>query len=67
MKDLIKALTIFAKYTDSKYPTHCEHDILTITSDVDANKVSDEDKLLLAELGFEVESNLFVSYRYGSC
>ncbi len=30
MRDLIKALQIFLKYNDVTYPTHCEHDELTI-------------------------------------
>ena len=30
MKELIEALEIFAKYADTKYPFHCEHDTLYI-------------------------------------
>lgn len=42
MNDLIKALQIFAKYTDAKYPTSCEHDIFYVQ--VSPDDVSDEDK-----------------------
>lgn len=70
MKDLIEALTIFSKYApDCKYPTHCEHDVLSISSDVDVNDVSEEDIKRLAELGFVHydEHDGFISYRFGSC
>lgn len=30
MEDLIKAFTIFAKYSKAYAPTHCEHDILIV-------------------------------------
>ena len=35
MDDLITALTIFRKYSDTKYPTHCEHDTLYVLIDPD--------------------------------
>jgi len=41
MDDLIKALHIFRKYTDKKYPIGCEHDVLYVY--VDPADVSDED------------------------
>ena len=31
MSDLIEALTIFLKYGNPRNPTHCEHDVLTIS------------------------------------
>jgi len=71
MKDLIKALQILAKYTDSDYPTHCEHDILYVN--VRPEKVSDEDKENLEKLGFIVGdpdgcgTQGFYSFKYGSC
>ena len=65
MKDLIEALTIFAKYTDSYSPTGCEHDTLYVQ--VDPDQVSEEDKTKLDELGFFVSDNHFESYRFGSC
>ncbi len=66
MNELIEALQIFAKYTETKYPTHCEHDVLHVL--VDPENVSDEDKNRLEELGFinDEEFECFASYRYGS-
>jgi hypothetical protein len=72
MKDLIEALTIFAKYGDPYSPTHCEHDVLTVM--IDPADVSDEDKARLDKLGFragseygdDVFTSLFTSYRFGS-
>ena len=69
MKDLITALQIFSKYTDTKYPTHCEHDEMRIM-EVDPALVSAEDKVELEKLGFFVSSEcgeeFFISYRFGS-
>lgn len=69
MSRLIEALTILLKYGDPAYPTHCEHDVLTIVG-IDPEDVSDEDKAKLDELGFFVGSEYgdeaFHSYRYGS-
>lgn len=67
MKKLIEALNIFLKYKDSKWPTHCEHDILMI-SEVTFDEVSEEDKKKLNELGFfwNEEYELWTSYHYGS-
>lgn len=65
LSDLIKALQIFLKYGDLKYPTICEHDELYVL--VEANLVSREDIADLALLGFHVNSNgTFSSYKYGS-
>ena len=68
MSDLIKALQIFLKYGDPKYPTHCEHDELTIGT-ITPSSVSDEDKQALDELGFFVDESedCFKSFRFGSC
>ena len=68
MKDLIEALTIFSKYTDAKYPTHCEHDEMHIM-EVDRIMVSDEDHKRLEELGFfwsDGAEGGYVSFRFGS-
>lgn len=67
MEKLIEALQIFLKYGNPDYPTHCEHDELTI--DIRPELVSEEDKLKLNELGFfaDEDSDDFKSYRYGSC
>lgn len=66
MNDLIEALTIFSKYTQDKYPTHCEHDELMIM--VDPSIVSEKDIAKLEELGFSPDNlnEYFVSYRFGS-
>ena len=66
MNDLIEALQIFLKYTNEKYPTHCEHDILMImdvTEDIDEG-----DKKRLDELGFNWndDEGYWYSYRFGS-
>lgn len=66
MKDLIEALTIFAKYTSSNHPTCCEHDVLYVL--VDPAEVAAEDRARLDVLGFtaqESDSN-FSSSRFGS-
>ena len=71
MRDLIKALQIFLKYITpgdygEKFPTACEHDKLFINC-VSPDKVSEEDKKELKELGFvPYEDVVFVSYRFGS-
>jgi hypothetical protein len=65
MKDLIEALTIFLKYKDEKYPTHCEHDVLYIMG-VEEDEVSEEDKKRLDELGFRFGEDCWMSYKYGS-
>lgn len=68
MKDLIEALTIFAKYqADTRWPTLCQHDVLSITG-VDKDAVSAEDQARLNALGFKwdgVEQNWY-SFRFGS-
>jgi hypothetical protein len=67
MEDLIKALQIFVKYGNSKWPTYCEHDELNVV-DIEKDKVSDEDIKTLEELGFfwSDGDNCFKSYRFGS-
>lgn len=71
MEDLIKALTIFSKYTKNsywdKYPTSCDHDILRVH--VSPEFVSEYDKHTLCSLGFspDFELDCFISYKYGSC
>ena len=66
MKDLIEALTIFAKYTDSKYPTNCSNHALCV--DVGEEAISDKDKARLEELSFEYNhiSGTYYSLRFGS-
>lgn len=69
MKDLIAALQIFLKYGDPEWPTHCEHDVLTICG-IEPADVSDEDKEELDKLGFfvsdEYGEECFQSFRFGS-
>jgi len=68
MKGLIEALTIFLKYGDVKYPTHCEHDVLMIVGY--GRDVSVEDAKRLEELGFSWSDDRdhegWISFRYGS-
>jgi hypothetical protein len=67
MDDLIKALTIFRKYLNTKWPTHCEHDVMYIIG-VTKEEVSEEDLAELDELGFfwDGSDKGFKSYRFGS-
>lgn len=69
MKDLIKALTILVIYGNPEYPTHCEHDILTICG-IDPEDVSNEHKAELEKLGFfvgdEYGEDQFHSFKFGS-
>lgn len=65
MDDLIKALTIFRKYGNPSYPTHCEHDTLNVM--IDPAEVSEEDLAVLAGLKFlPGEDGYFYSFRFGS-
>lgn len=48
---LIEALTIFRKYSNPEWPTHCEHDVLYVQS-VLPSKMSAEDLKRLDELSF---------------
>jgi hypothetical protein len=67
MRELIEALTIFAKYApDETHPTHCEHDELFITC-VNLEDVSPEDLSRLRTLGFiPNREGGFSSFRFGS-
>lgn len=82
MEDLIKALQIFLKYDNPKWPTHCEHDVMYVN--VCPKNMEPEDIKELGELGFfAVDGNgwcydegfngeysedaFFMSYKYGSC
>ncbi len=67
MKDLIEALTIFAKYANRRSPTHCEHDTLCVVG-ISEDAVSAEDKARLAKLGFSwsLEFDSWCSFRFGS-
>lgn len=69
MENLIKALQIFLKYENKKYPTHCEHDYLYIN--LKPELVSEEDIKELDKLGFFIDEEYggegFGSFKYGSC
>jgi len=67
MKDLIEALTIFAKYKNEMCPTHCEHDVLYVVG-ITEDEVSEDDKQRLDALGFHYsdEYDCWQSFRYGS-
>lgn len=43
MEDLVKALQVFLKYGNLKYPTHCEHDCLWICG-IEPDDVSEGEK-----------------------
>lgn len=65
---LIRALEIFRAAEPTKlFPTHCEHDELTV--DVSPDKVPEEMLPVLEKLGFEPdhENERFYSFRFGSC
>jgi DNA-binding protein YbaB len=65
-ENFIKALTIFMKYGNKTYPTHCEHDVMRVN--YDPEEISEEDKEQLGELGFfpDEEFDCFKTYGYGS-
>ena len=64
-EELIAALQIFSKYSDTNCPTHCEHDTLYIMVAVDL--VSEEDKARLEELHFTPDDvGGFSSFHFGS-
>ena len=67
MNELIEALQIFLKYGNPKWPTHCEHDVLTICG-IKPRDVSIEDIIKLDKLGFFVteDEEYFQSFRFGS-
>lgn len=68
MKNLIEALTIFLKYQDLPFPTHCEHDVMTVVG-ITKEEVSEEDQKRLAELGFfwtNSNGGGWYSYTFGS-
>jgi hypothetical protein len=68
MKDLIEALTIFAKYIPNvvAHPTHCEHDELFVLCD--PALVSEDDLARLEQLSFSPRGRdaSFRSFRFGS-
>jgi hypothetical protein len=65
MQNLLEAFRIFAKYTDARYPTWCEHDTLHVV--VNPEMVSAEDLERLETLGFQADDDDFYSFEFGSC
>jgi hypothetical protein len=67
MEELIEALQIFAKYSCTNYPTHCEHDIFMIAG-VGENDMSAADVAAVQKIGFSWndEYSSWISYKYGS-
>jgi len=67
MKELIEALSIFAKYADKYAPTHCEHDVLIVVG-VAKDQVTKEEAARLDALGFfwSDEYDAWSSFRFGS-
>lgn len=67
MDDLIEALQIFRKYTNTPHPTNCEHDELIIM-DVHKDDLTLSDFQRLEELSFHwtEEEECFFSFRFGS-
>lgn len=67
MTDLIKALQIFAKYLDAKYPTACDHGVLYVI-DIKHEEVTAADRAMLDTLGFDWSDaeSCWLSFRYGS-
>jgi hypothetical protein len=67
MKDLIEALTIFAKYKDERWPTICVHDELIIVG-IGRAEISTDDQKRLVELGFDWDDHddHWRSFRFGS-
>lgn len=67
MDDLIEALQLMATKAKPAYPTHCEHDVLTVG--VDPALFTESELTRLEELGFNVyedDPEVFQSFRFGS-
>lgn len=65
MENLIRALQIFLKYKNERWPTQCEHDVLYIVG-IEPKSISEADKIELESLGFIITDDEIYSYRYGS-
>ena len=69
MDDLIEALNIFLKYTNTRNPTGCEHDIMHIFDAPHPAKMEPGDAERLVVLGFEWDADdleQWYSFRFGS-
>ena len=69
MDDLIKALQIFRTKFNTKWPTHCKHDVLTICGNYNKEMFTADEIAELDKLGFfwNESEDCFQSFRYGSC
>ena len=67
MKNLIEALTIFAKYKDLPYPTNCSHDVFAIMG-ITRSEMSADDADAVVRLGFlwDDTEECWISFKYGS-
>ena len=67
LSELVEGLQILLKYGDVEWPTHCEHDVMTICNGC-YDTMTDEDLAKLDELGFEWDEDerCFKSYAFGS-
>ena len=67
MENLIKALQIFLKYGNPRYPTNCDHDVLYIM-EIHKEKMSDADIGELDSLGFfwSDDDECFISFYFGN-
>jgi hypothetical protein len=69
MKDFLKAIQILVKYSDEKYPIHCEHDYLYFN--IRWESINKIDRDTLEVLGFlkdlEYGEEGVGSFKYGSC
>jgi len=67
MEDLIKALTIFSKYSDTRWPTNCSHDVFAIM-EVGEDDPTEDEKVQLEKLDFmwSEEDEVWMSFRFGS-
>lgn len=67
MEDLIKALQIFAKYANLRWPTNCQHDVLAIMG-VTKDQMSAEGIQAVTELNFTWDEidEVWISFRFGS-
>jgi hypothetical protein len=68
MKDLIEALQILGKYQkETRWPTHCEHDVLYVGG-IDEGAIPSDEVARLDDLGFHWDDSIecWSSYRFGS-
>jgi len=63
-KDLIEGLALLSKHAFNDYPTHCEHDEMTIMAT--PAEFTPEEITKLDHLGFHVGQWTFYSFKFGS-